>query len=160
MDAAIAQDRIAMPETGAHASQVEVLLTAGEAYPALERCFLAAEREIWASFLVFDPMTRLRSPEARAIGTTWFDLIVHTLRRGVALRLVISDVDPIARAAMHRATWRSVRLLVAAAEMAGPEAGWRCCPRCNASETGLLPRMLFAPVIMARLRRTAGWLNR
>lgn len=139
---------------------VEVLLTAGEAYPALERCFLAAKHEIWASFLVFDPMTRLRSPEGRAVGTTWFDLIVHTLRRGVAIRIVISDVDPIARAAMHRATWRSTRLLSAAAEVAGPEARLAVLPAMHASETGLLPRIIFAPVILARLYRTARWLNR
>lgn len=65
---------------------VEILVTAAEAYPALERAFLSARREIVAGFRVFDLKTRLRSAEARAIGPTWFELIIHTLRRGVQVR--------------------------------------------------------------------------
>ena len=45
-----------------------LLLTAAEAYPALEVAFLEARTEIWCSFLVFDPATRLRSPEGLAVG--------------------------------------------------------------------------------------------
>lgn len=82
---------------------VRILLTASEAYPALERAFLAAEIEVLASFLIFDLTTRLRSTKALMIGRTWFDLIFHTLERGVALHFCISDVYSIARAAMHRA---------------------------------------------------------
>ena len=44
----------------------QVLLTAKEAYPALEAQFLQAEREVVAGFRVFDPHTRLRSDAARA----------------------------------------------------------------------------------------------
>jgi hypothetical protein len=97
------------------------LLTAAEAYPALEAAFLAAKTEIWASFLVFDPSTGLRSADGLAVGQTWFDLIVHTLQRGVRLNMVISDFDPIGAPRLHRATWRSLRMLIAAAEVAGSD---------------------------------------
>jgi phosphatidylserine/phosphatidylglycerophosphate/cardiolipin synthase-like enzyme len=141
-------------------TRVQVLLTAAEAFPALERAFLEARTEIRGSFRIFDPTTLLRSPEAQAVGETWFDLILHTLRRGVAITLVISDFDPIARAALHRGTWKSVRMLRAAAELAGPEARLSVTPAMHAAETGVVPRLLFWPQIMKKLTRSAGWLNR
>ena len=137
-----------------------IFITAAEAYPALERAFLAAEAEIIGSFLVFDPETRLRSPEALAVGTRWFDLIVHCLRRGVAIRLTLSDFDPVARSKGHRATWRALRLLQAAAEVAGPGARLEVRAARHPASTGWIPRLLISPLIMARLWRAAGWLNR
>ena len=140
--------------------KVQVLVTAGEAYPALERAFLAAEREIVAGFRVFDLKTRLRSPEALAIGRTWFDLVIHTLRRGVALHLVLSDFDPVARPRLHRATWRTVRMFWAAAELAGPGARLRIQPSMHSAVAGLWPRLMFWPVVQSRVARLAGWLRR
>ncbi len=138
---------------------VRILLTASEAYPALERAFLGATTEIWASFLVFDLGTRLRSAEALAIGKTWFDLVVHTLNRGVALHVWISDVDPVARAEMHRAATRQVRMFSAAAAVANPGASLQVRRARHPAETGALVRLAIWPYIMKKLFRTAGWLN-
>jgi phosphatidylserine/phosphatidylglycerophosphate/cardiolipin synthase-like enzyme len=138
---------------------VEVLITAAEAYPALERAFLAAEHEILAGFRVFDLKTRLRSAEALAVGSTWFDLMIHTLKRGVDVRIVVSDFDPIARPRLHRATWRTVRMLWAAAEMAGPRAKLSVTPSMHSAVAGIWPRLLFWPVVQSRLNRVAGWLR-
>ena len=80
----------------------------------MERAFLGAKKEAWASFRGFDLSTRLRSKEARAFGTTWFDLIVHVLKRGVALNFVLADFDPILAPELHCASWRSRRAFVAA----------------------------------------------
>ena len=41
--------------------RVDVLLTAQEAFPVLERAFLGARTEIWARFRVFDLSTKLRA---------------------------------------------------------------------------------------------------
>ncbi len=139
---------------------VRILLTASEAYPALERSFLGAKTEIWASFLVFDLTTRLRSTEALAIGKTWFDLVIHTLNRGVSMHIMISDVDPIARAAMHRAATRHLRLFSAAAALANPGAKLQVLRPRHPAETGALVRLAIWPYIMKKLFRTAGWLNR
>lgn len=141
-------------------STFRTLITAEQAYPAFEREFLRARTEIWASFRIFDLDTRLRSPEARAIGETWLDLIVHTLKRGVAIHLVITDFDPLARPALHRTTWRSVRQLITAAELAGPEAQLTAVPAMHPARSGLLPRLLFWPLILTRQLRSSGWLNR
>ena len=140
--------------------QVEILVTAAEAYPALERAFLDARHEIVAGFRVFDLKTRLRSVEARKVGSTWFDLMIHTLRRGVSVRIVLSDFDPIARPRLHRATWRTVRMFWAAAEMAGPAARLTVVPSMHSAVAGLWPRLLFWPVVTSRLGRMAGWLRR
>jgi phospholipase D1/2 len=136
------------------------LLTAAQAYPALEREFLRAQTEIWASFRIFDVTTRLRSRAARAVGETWFDLIVHTLARGVAVNIAITDFDPVARPGLHRATWASVRRLIAAAELVGPQARLRVVPAMHPARTGLLPRLAVWPMIVARQTRAARWLNR
>jgi phosphatidylserine/phosphatidylglycerophosphate/cardiolipin synthase-like enzyme len=135
------------------------LMTASEAYPALERAFLAARTEISASFLVFDLDTKLRSPEALGIGPTWFDLIADTLRRGVRLRLVLSDFDPVARPEMHSGSWRSLRQCLAAAEIAGPKARLEVKAALHPAQTGLLPRLLLWPFIQARLSQMARTLN-
>lgn len=142
------------------APPVEILVTAAEAYPALERAFLAAEHEIVAGFRVFDLKTALRSPEALAVGATWFDLIIHTLRRGVEVRIVLADFDPVARPRLHRATWRTVRMFWAAAEMAGPDARLEVVPSMHSAVAGIWPRLLFWPVVKSRLGRVAGWLRR
>lgn len=140
--------------------QVEILVTAAEAYPTLERAFLNARHEIVAGFRVFDLKTRLRSPEAMAVGATWFDLMIHTLRRGIEVRIVLSDFDPVARPRLHRATWRTVRMFWAAAEMAGPGAKLTVIPSMHSAVAGLWPRLLFWPVVASRLGRVAGWLRR
>ncbi|MFN7052685.1 MAG: phospholipase D-like domain-containing protein, partial [Gemmobacter sp.] len=91
----------------------------------------------------------------------WFDLIVACLRRGVDITLTLSDFDPIARAAMHRGTWRSLRLLQAAAELAGPDAGrLRASVARHPAQTGSVPRFAISPVIMLRVWKMCGWLNR
>lgn len=152
-----------MPKPFAYKSDPPIfrpLLTAAQAYPALEREFLSARVEIWASFRVFDVTTRLRSAQGRAVGETWLDLIVHTLRRGVAIHLVISDFDPLARPALHRGTWASVRRLIAAAEIAGPDARLEVVPAMHPARTGLVPRLALWPMIVARQLRAARWLNR
>jgi len=141
-------------------TSAQILLSAAEAFPALERAFLNAQTEVWASFCVFDLATLLRSEEGLAVGATWFDLILHTLQRGIAINIVISDFDPIMRTAQHRRTWKSVRMLRAAADLAEPDARLSVSPAMHAAETGVLPRLMLWPYVIKRLFRTTGWLNR
>jgi phosphatidylserine/phosphatidylglycerophosphate/cardiolipin synthase-like enzyme len=138
---------------------VTVHLTAAEAYPALEEAFLNAETEIWASFLVFDLQTRLRSKAAQTIGETWFDLLVHVLRRGVLVNFVISDVDPIGRPEMHRDATRSLRRFCAAAEIAGPKTRLKVAAARHPACTGAGIRLLIWPYIQKKLRAQAKQLN-
>jgi phospholipase D1/2 len=159
-DAAEAPEPAAHPSPTPANSDVTALITAGEAYPALERAFLAAETEIYAGFRVFDLNTRLHSPEARTIGERWYDLMIHTLRRGVKVTVILSDFDPVARPQLHRATWRSVRMFVAAAELSGAGKRLKIVPAMHSAVVGIGPRMLFWPLVLSRLIRVTGWLRR
>ena len=138
---------------------VRILLTASEAFPALERAFLGAKSEIWASFLVFDLTSRLRSPEAQAVGKTWFDLVVHTLNRGVSLHFSISDFDPIKSAPMHQATRQHLRMFSAAAAVANPGAKLKVLRPRHPAETGLLVRLAVWPSTIRKLVKLARGLN-
>ena len=147
------QSRPAQGDTAADAiTDLKVLITAEEAYPALERAFLQAQTEISACFRVFDLRTRLRSAEARAIGATWFDLFVHTLDRGVSIRLLVSDFDPIAAVHLHRLAWQTLRQIAAVREMAQPEARLDFTVALHEAKSGLLPRVLFYPLVRMKLR--------
>lgn len=138
---------------------VRILLTAAEAFPALERAFLGATREVWASFLVFDLQTRLLSPQGLAIGPTWFDLIVHTLNRGVALNICLGDPDGSVRPAMNGRATRQLRWFSAAAAVARSDARLKVQLARHPAEAGTMIRLCLWPRSIKRLWRTAGWLN-
>ena len=138
---------------------VRILITAEEAYPEMERAFLNARRRILASYRIFDPTTRLRSREGRAVGHDWFDLIVHVLQKGVEIDLVISDFDPILAHALHCETWSAKRVLIAAAEVAGTGARLRVTASPHAARAGLVPRLFFWAPVLLRLRRRLAELN-
>jgi phospholipase D1/2 len=97
-----------------------VLITAHEAFPAFEEAVLDAESELVAGFRIFDLSTKLRSPRGRAIGEDWFDLLLHKLRGGMSIHVVLSDFDPLVAESLHALTWRSVRMFAALQELAPP----------------------------------------
>ncbi|MGZ9811488.1 phospholipase D-like domain-containing protein [Pseudoroseicyclus sp. H15] len=142
-----------VPET---TGRLQLLITAAEAYPAFERLILRAEREVVMGFRIFDPRTLLRTPEAQKVGTTWSDLIVDALRRGVRVTLWLSDFDAAAATDLHISTWNTVRILCGVREMAG-EAGKNLTihPRLHPARPGTLPRLFFSPIIRMRLSSVA-----
>ncbi len=135
------------------------LLTAEEAFPALEQEFLAAKREVIAGFRIFDPSTKLRSPSAKAIGDTWFDLIVDTLGRGVKITLIISDFDPVVRMNNHIYTWTCLRRLYAAAEVSGAPHLLQACAAMHPAKVGFLPRLLLWPRTAKEMRKNLAEVN-
>ncbi|MDU9005797.1 phospholipase D family protein [Sedimentitalea todarodis] len=137
----------------------KILVTAQEAYPEFERLCLAAQSEIMMSFRVFDPWTRLRSPEARAIGETWVDLIEHLLRRGIRIRLTISDFDPVALPDAHRGTWSAIRALHAAGDLSGRPDLLKARAVMHPAQLGWLPRLLLWPRACLEQNRIAARLS-
>ncbi|MFT3690695.1 hypothetical protein [Paenirhodobacter sp.] len=57
----------------------------------LEEAVLDARGQIRAALTDFDPDLPLVSPRGRRIGRSWFDLILHTLVRGVSVSLTLGD---------------------------------------------------------------------
>ena len=143
-----------------NAGRLKVLVTGHEAYPEFERCFLAAKEEVVAGFRIFDPDTKLRSEEARAIGEDWFDLMVHTLKRGVRIDLILADFDPLIASDTHRCTWSSMRRFAAIREMAGSDAApFYYHASMHPSRVGYLPRLGFWWKILKEIDRTCRELN-
>ncbi len=134
-------------------------LTAEEAWPAFERHVLSARRRVAAGFRVFDPMTRLRSEEGRAVGEDWFDLLVHVLAKGVRFDLILSDFDPIIAPDMHRQTWYSMRIFAAIREAAGPEARLGVIPAMHPAEAGTLAELGLWPKVRQEIHDVRDWLN-
>ena len=129
----------------------DVLITAEEAWPAFERAVLRAQSHIHGSFRVFDLRTKLRSPEAQAIGSDWFDLLAHAVARGVKVTLVISDFDPVMATGLHELTWQTVRQAVALEEVAGATRGQvKITAALHPARAGTLPRGLLLPAVLKR----------
>ncbi|MCR8550780.1 phospholipase D family protein [Salipiger sp. P9] len=84
------------------------LITAAEGFPALERLAATARGELVMSFRILEPKTRLRSPDLTDRGlATWADLLAFVARKGVRLRLILSDFDPVFTSDLHRLAWAS-----------------------------------------------------
>lgn len=131
---------------------LEILVTAEEAFPALERLFLSAEREIRAGFRIFDLRTRLRSQAAKSIGETWFDLFKHTLNRGVSINLMLSDFDPIVGNEYHRKSWQTAQQLTAANEVSQRgNLDFRIA--LHPAKAGVVPRALLWAKVRERLTK-------
>lgn len=97
-----------MPKDTHPSARFRALVTAAEMFPALEALCLTARDEVLMSFRIFDPLTRLRSEEAEALGlTNWGELVAHVAARGVKLRLLIADFDPVFTPDLHRDAWDS-----------------------------------------------------
>ncbi|MBM7069923.1 phospholipase D family protein [Actibacterium sp. 188UL27-1] len=143
------------------ADRFEVLITADQAWPEFERAILEARTEISAAFRLFDFTTRLRSPEAREVGETWFDLVAHVVRRGVRFRLVVSDFDPVMATELHELCWRCKRQAAALAEMVGQEHADQIevIASLHPARAGLLPRLALMPFVLKKLRDRLRSLN-
>ena len=86
------------------------LITAAEGFPALERLADGARKELFLSFRIFEPRTRLRAPELREQGLeTWLDLLKRVAERGVRIRMVLTDFDPVFTSELHQVAWKSAR---------------------------------------------------
>ncbi|MFW8594097.1 phospholipase D-like domain-containing protein [Cribrihabitans neustonicus] len=136
------------------ATDFEVLITAEEAWPAFERAVLGAEREISASFRLFNFATKLLSPEARQIGDTWADLITDALVRGVRVRLVVSDFDPVMASPLHAAAMKTLAQAAALTADLHPDAAARLSVSASLhpARAGMLTRLVFSPFVLKKLR--------
>ncbi|SMY09984.1 phospholipase D family protein [Flavimaricola marinus] len=139
---------------------LEILVNASEAYPRLEQLFLGAQSNISMGFRLFDLRTKLRSASARATGERWCDLFVHTLNRGVPIKLVLSDFDPVMAHDMHEQSWQFMAIACGINELTAPGAA-RLTVRCvmHPARGGIVPRLAFAAKTRKELSRIVKSLN-
>lgn len=99
-------------------ASAQPLVTAEQAFPAMEELVLGARSRLDLALHVFSPRTKTRSATAhsRHIGD-WGALIADALGRGVQTRLLLNDFDPVGAPDMHAAVWERLGLL---ADAIGP----------------------------------------
>lgn len=99
------------------AGEVEPLVEASAAYPAMEEMVIGAQRTAHLAFRIFDPATRARSQAARSRGfEDWGDILLDAARRGVNVRVLLSDFEPVMAHDLHRVGWANGRGLIERAE--------------------------------------------
>jgi phosphatidylserine/phosphatidylglycerophosphate/cardiolipin synthase-like enzyme len=136
--------------------EVEPLIEASAMYPRLEELVLGARDRVLMSFRIFDPATKLRSARVRACGyDDWAELMVAKAAEGVELRLLLTDFEPMAAGALHRASWDAVKTLYGAAERLKLDAPERLQVMAvlHEGEFGKVMRRLFWPFVRMRLVR-------
>ena len=85
---------------------LRALITAAEGFPGLERLVASATNEVLLSFRILDPRTVLRATELREDGLeTWGDLIAMVSAKGVRIRMLLADFDPLLARDLHRFAW-------------------------------------------------------
>lgn len=92
---------------------VEPLVEASRAYPEMERMVIGARRTAHLAFRIFDPATKTRSDEALERGLhDWGDVLLDAAERGVSVRVLLSDFEPVLAHDLHRVGWRNGRRLI------------------------------------------------
>ena len=123
--------------------RVTPLIEAAAMFPEFEELVLGAQASVWLAFRVFDPATKAHSQAAKDLGLDdWSAIIGHVIRRGVEVRILLSDFEPILADHLHAGSWHSFRSLRKMAE------------EFNAAETKLLQ------LVVAQHEGELGWVWR
>ena len=102
--------------------KVVPLIEAADMYPALEDLVLAATESVWLSFRIFDPDTKTRSDRAKEAGLAdWAGLIEDAVRRGVEVRILLADFEPVLADYLHAGSWHSYQRIRKIIEALGKE---------------------------------------
>lgn len=115
------------------------------------------------AYWTVDPTMPLVERKAGNPRLTWDDLLADALQRGVSVRLILSDFDPIAATSMHEAAWTSYRDFMSIRDRVGEPGGGRLALQCVLHEAAIGSlTTIFAAQPMARklLKPTIAALNR
>lgn len=138
------------------AGEVSPLIEASNAYPEMERMVIGARRTAHLAFRIFDPATKTRSDEARSRGLfDWGDVLLHAAERGVNVRVLLADFEPVLAHDLHRVGWRNGRRLLDRATRLSPD-----CPgsidlliALHEGELGVAVRTALWLAVRARLAK-------
>ena len=93
-----------------HDGKVTPLIEAADMFPALEHLVLDAKTSVWMAFRIFDPDTKTRSERAKEKGLKdWSALLRDAVKRGVEVRILLSDFEPVLADYLHAGSWTTYR---------------------------------------------------
>ncbi|MEQ8542857.1 MAG: phospholipase D-like domain-containing protein [Roseitalea porphyridii] len=86
-------------------------ITAEEAFPEMEALVLSATEKLCCGLHIFSPRTKMRSRQAHRSGIVdWGGLLADALSRGVQIRILLNDFDPVGAPDMHASVWERIGL--------------------------------------------------
>lgn len=101
---ALAQDQ--------HSEKIAFFAGSRAALMAIETAVLAAEKSVCMGIRNLDPDTPCMTDAAAEAGlAVWSDLLRAVAKRGVTIRVLLADFDPIFTTEEHQAAWRTYRIL-------------------------------------------------
>lgn len=101
------------------ATKIGRMIDGEEIFKAEEEAIIGAEDSILFTTWAFDPALPVVSSKARALAASWGELLLLMARKNVEVRILMTDEDPIFRAAQHGQAWARFRALVNAANAKG-----------------------------------------
>lgn len=136
--------------------KVVPLIEAADMFPMLEHLVLEAKHAVWLSFRIFDPDTATRSDRAAALGLhDWAALIRHAVGRGVEVRILLADFEPVLADHLHAGSWHSFRRIreIVALLDEGDRSRLQLMVIQHEGEIGWCWRQLLRPLLRRRVRR-------
>jgi phosphatidylserine/phosphatidylglycerophosphate/cardiolipin synthase-like enzyme len=144
------------PAPAREGCRVTPLIEAADMFPMLEQLVLDARKSVWLSFRVFDPDTKLRSARATELGLQdWSALISHTVKRGVEVRILLADFEPVLADYLHAGSWHTylrIRQVVEALEREDRHRLQLIVIQ-HEGEIGWCWRQLLRPLLRRRIRK-------
>ncbi|MCB9957219.1 MAG: hypothetical protein H6843_01255 [Rhodospirillaceae bacterium] len=134
------------------------LLDAAETYAALADAVRSAQRTIHMAYWTLNPEMPAGAPPEATDQPGWNDLLCDAAARGVSVRLILSDFDPVAAAELHRDTWASYRRLMAARARLPEDARDRLTVQCayHEASTGAVTNLAAQALSRKLARATVG----
>jgi phosphatidylserine/phosphatidylglycerophosphate/cardiolipin synthase-like enzyme len=145
-----------LPTPPREGCRVTPLIEAADMYPALENLVLDAERSVWLSFRIFDPDTVTRSDRAKALGIEdWAALLHHTIKRGVEVRILLADFEPVLADYLHAGSWHTFKRIREISEVLAPHEHERLqlIVIQHEGEIGWCWRQLLRPLLRSHMRK-------
>ena len=136
--------------------RVVPLIEAADMFPMLEHLVLDAVSSVWLSFRVFDPETATRSERAIALGLSdWASLIHHAVARGVEVRILLADFEPVLADYLHAGSWHTFQRIrdIAASLPEASRERLQLIVIQHEGEIGWCWRQLLRPFLRRRIRK-------
>ncbi|MAS47462.1 MAG: hypothetical protein CL558_01495 [Alphaproteobacteria bacterium] len=131
---------------------VEPVITAAETYAMVEAAIMDAQDTVFMAYWTFDPRMKTVRDDAEQ---NWASLIDQTIRRGINIRILLADFDPILGYREHHEAWRNFRHLHHIKNQLPPEDRDRLQILCSRHDArvGTTVSTLFQPLLCHRLTR-------
>lgn len=136
------------------------MIEGAETFAALENAIQNARHSVFMAYWSFDPGMPTQRASAQGDDKTWGGLMANAARRGVDVRIILADFDPVFTGTLHEtatAAYRSCITLSNRLEVEGQTM--QVILSRHPAEVGSTIRLLGAPITRKRLRRFADVLN-